>query len=511
MNAPIRGIGNGPKSVSCYICGRQYMVHSFAIHEKQCRELFEKREEVKLPRERKKCPSNPMLGIKLTGSKSDIDAYNAAAAETWTTSLSECQFCGRRFLPEKLAIHNRSCRADNPARSVNDNRSRTPAALETASGSSNTPRARFETNESSAIRPSSAHHRPSSSSNSKIEKSGGNYPSESNSGGPSIECSGCGRTFNSTAFATHTKICQKVFGGKRKVFDSAKARAKGTELAAYYQQNLKNAARGGGNVTNRPSAGRESAGMSRGGDSGYGGNTSGNSDLQAAYDLRDSNRARASFVSNTSSSSSQIQAMPKWKRDSLAFRQAMKAARAYDAETAASNTNSNTFMNSQPQRGNNAHVRGGVSHTSGNGLLRGAVENLSGNARPLTGDRGVGHGGSAVSSSRGGGGAAPFKSEYLPKIRCSPNGSKGGRPSSGNLTSKSLSRSTNTNPHLHQQVQREVFPDIDPSFLQCPHCSRSFNEKAGERHIPLCRGIVNKPSRLSRGSGVPAYSTNTPY
>ena len=130
MDTPVRGMGRGPKAVSCYICGRQYMVHSFEIHEKQCRELFEKKEEQKPPRERKKCPINPMGGQKLTGSKSDIDAYNAAAAETWTTSLSECKFCGRRFLPEKLLIHNKSCRAGSVARGVHDSVNRTPAAID---------------------------------------------------------------------------------------------------------------------------------------------------------------------------------------------------------------------------------------------------------------------------------------------------------------------------------------------------------------------------------------------
>ena len=490
------------------------MVHSFAIHEKQCRELFEKREATKLPRERKKCPSNPMLGIKLTGSKSDIDAYNAAAAETWTTSLSECKFCGRRFLPEKLVIHNRSCRADNPARSVNDSVNRTPAALETSNTLSTTPRTRFEGNEGSAKRPGSAYNFPSSTANSQVGKNCSGYPPENNLGGPSIECSGCGRTFNSIAFATHTRICQKVFGGKRKVYDSAKARAKGTDLAAYYQQNIKNAGKSGGSVTNRSSVGRETGGMGRDGDNGYSGNTSGNSDLQAAYDLRDSNRARASFVNNSNSSPSQAQAMPKWKRDSLAFRQAMKAARAYEAETATSATNSNTFMNSQPQKICNTQSRNVISHSSSNGLMRGGLGNLG------NGDRGEFHGNSAMSSSRGGGdgggGGPAFKSEYLPKIRGSrPNalGLKGGNsPSSNKSSSTLLTKSMNSNPHQHQQqVQREILPEIDPSFLQCPHCSRSFNEKAGERHIPLCRGIVNKPSRLSRGSGVPAYSTNTPY
>lgn len=42
----------------------------------------------------------------------------------------------------------------------------------------------------------------------------------------------------------------------------------------------------------------------------------------------------------------------------------------------------------------------------------------------------------------------------------------------------------------------------DPSMLECPTCGRRFNQKAGERHIPQCKDIKAKPSRLTRGSGL---------
>jgi hypothetical protein len=41
----------------------------------------------------------------------------------------------------------------------------------------------------------------------------------------------------------------------------------------------------------------------------------------------------------------------------------------------------------------------------------------------------------------------------------------------------------------------------DPSFVPCPNCGRTFNEKAAERHIPNCKNIKAKPSTLKRGSG----------
>jgi hypothetical protein len=35
----------------------------------------------------------------------------------------------------------------------------------------------------------------------------------------------------------------------------------------------------------------------------------------------------------------------------------------------------------------------------------------------------------------------------------------------------------------------------------CPHCGRSFNQQAAERHIPQCSDIKAKPKRLARGGG----------
>ena len=42
----------------------------------------------------------------------------------------------------------------------------------------------------------------------------------------------------------------------------------------------------------------------------------------------------------------------------------------------------------------------------------------------------------------------------------------------------------------------------DPSLVPCPHCGRTFNAVAAERHIPKCATTKAKPSRLARGGGV---------
>ena len=41
----------------------------------------------------------------------------------------------------------------------------------------------------------------------------------------------------------------------------------------------------------------------------------------------------------------------------------------------------------------------------------------------------------------------------------------------------------------------------DPTFIPCPHCGRTFNEKAAERHIPKCKSIKAKPKFQRRGVG----------
>ncbi|XP_013917017.1 PREDICTED: zinc finger C2HC domain-containing protein 1C [Thamnophis sirtalis] len=48
------------------------------------------------------------------------------------------------------------------------------------------------------------------------------------------ECNFCGRRLYSSRLEKHMNICSKHYGSKRKVFDSSKARAKGTELETYH-------------------------------------------------------------------------------------------------------------------------------------------------------------------------------------------------------------------------------------------------------------------------------------
>lgn len=63
--------------------------------------------------------------------------------------------------------------------------------------------------------------------------------------GSQVRCGSCGRTFNPAAYEHHSRICARVFGGKRKVFSSSAARVEGTEAAAYNHRPGANTGRGG--------------------------------------------------------------------------------------------------------------------------------------------------------------------------------------------------------------------------------------------------------------------------
>ena len=47
---------------------------------------------------------------------------------------------------------------------------------------------------------------------------------------------------------------------------------------------------------------------------------------------------------------------------------------------------------------------------------------------------------------------------------------------------------------------------IDDGLIPCPHCGRTFNETAAERHIERCKNIKARPKTLKAGGGRGAYS-----
>ncbi|XP_064451882.1 zinc finger protein 474 isoform X2 [Mirounga angustirostris] len=92
----------------CYICGREFGSQSIAIHEPQCLEKW-RVENSKLPKHlRRPEPSKPQP---LGGSGSyNLQAVNEAALQSSRSQLLPCESCGRTFLPDRLPVHQRSCK-----------------------------------------------------------------------------------------------------------------------------------------------------------------------------------------------------------------------------------------------------------------------------------------------------------------------------------------------------------------------------------------------------------------
>ena len=94
----------------CHLCGRQFGSASLAIHLKACAEKYE--------RERGRPPPEAPSASGLLGeerpvgqpmSSEEVEQYNEAAYQAWAGDLEPCPHCARRFLPDRLKVHLRSC------------------------------------------------------------------------------------------------------------------------------------------------------------------------------------------------------------------------------------------------------------------------------------------------------------------------------------------------------------------------------------------------------------------
>mmetsp|Transcript_4283 Transcript_4283/g.7500 ORF Transcript_4283/g.7500 Transcript_4283/m.7500 type:complete len:246 (-) Transcript_4283:113-850(-) len=116
--------GRGPKSVTCYICGRGYGTSSIGIHLPQCEKKFLEIESRKPKKERRPLPKAPTaLQEKLESggpiTHDDCDELNNEAFNTYNNeALVGCQWCGRTFLPTALERHRKACSQDKPMKSV---------------------------------------------------------------------------------------------------------------------------------------------------------------------------------------------------------------------------------------------------------------------------------------------------------------------------------------------------------------------------------------------------------
>ncbi|KAM3844510.1 zinc finger protein 475 [Vipera latastei] len=99
-----------PPTVICYICGREYGTHSIGIHEPQCLKKWHI-ENNQLPKHlRRPEPVKPVVSSIGAKGYYDLDALNESAWQSAQSQLVPCDICGRTFLPDRLIVHQRSCK-----------------------------------------------------------------------------------------------------------------------------------------------------------------------------------------------------------------------------------------------------------------------------------------------------------------------------------------------------------------------------------------------------------------
>lgn len=100
----------GRKTVVCYICGREFGSQSLSIHEPQCLKKW-RLENDKIPKpQRRKTPTKPEILPEIDG-MSNNERFNEAARQSALSQLLPCPNCGRKFNPDRLPVHLRSCKA----------------------------------------------------------------------------------------------------------------------------------------------------------------------------------------------------------------------------------------------------------------------------------------------------------------------------------------------------------------------------------------------------------------
>lgn len=271
---------NKPKTVVCFICGREFGTKSISIHEPQCMKKWEI-ENSRLPKHlRRPQPVKPSILPSLScHSGDDVERMNQLAFESSQRQLVQCMNCGRTFLPDRLDIHLRSCKPGSKRiQSMRSGHKLSP--LNTLEGLGNTysgqhgsrsPLGQYDrySHNSQNIEPlmkdktfikskSPSGEKKSTSSIASIQRparlqpmSNGRTQSPSfnfglNSpmpqsqltdmkthGGNLVPCQNCGRSFASDRLSKHQSICRKTTGKQRKVFDSSRMRTQGTDAAKY--------------------------------------------------------------------------------------------------------------------------------------------------------------------------------------------------------------------------------------------------------------------------------------
>uniref|UniRef100_A0A8C8B7Z2 C2HC/C3H-type domain-containing protein n=1 Tax=Otus sunia TaxID=257818 RepID=A0A8C8B7Z2_9STRI len=99
-----------PPAVLCYICGREYGTKSISIHEPQCLKKWHQENDMLRKHLRRPEPKKPEVSPIQAKGFYDLDSLNEAAWISAQNQLVPCDICGRTFLPDRLIVHQNSCK-----------------------------------------------------------------------------------------------------------------------------------------------------------------------------------------------------------------------------------------------------------------------------------------------------------------------------------------------------------------------------------------------------------------
>ncbi|KFQ46794.1 Zinc finger protein 474, partial [Nestor notabilis] len=99
-----------PPTVICYICGREYGTKSISIHEPQCLKKWHQDNDLLPKHLRRPEPKKPEVRPVQARGMYDLDSLNEAASISAQNQLVPCDICGRTFLPDRLIVHQKSCK-----------------------------------------------------------------------------------------------------------------------------------------------------------------------------------------------------------------------------------------------------------------------------------------------------------------------------------------------------------------------------------------------------------------
>ena len=116
-------IGRDRRFVICYVCGKEYTVHSIGIHIPQCIKKFYAENETLPIHQRRALPKKPEPPRELLednrpigeGSGGDVDQavqnYFEHCYTTFEDTLVPCRVCGRTFTADRHRVHEPKCKA----------------------------------------------------------------------------------------------------------------------------------------------------------------------------------------------------------------------------------------------------------------------------------------------------------------------------------------------------------------------------------------------------------------